>query len=106
MAGPPSPEKPCIPLPATTVRRPAGEIFTTCWLPRSATYTFPASFVTDKFLIDIDGDGNTGAAVTSVVGGLALDGGGYLAYLAPTRANLQLTQERWPDVDFVKTREH
>ncbi len=37
---------------------------------------------------------------------LALDGGGYLAYLAPTRANLQLAQERWPDVDFVKTREH
>ncbi len=37
---------------------------------------------------------------------LAEDGGGYLAYLAPTRANLQLTQERWPEVRFAATREH
>jgi peptide chain release factor 3 len=37
---------------------------------------------------------------------LAVDGGGYLAYLAPTRANLQLAQERWPDVEFRTTREH
>ncbi|MCM2130710.1 peptide chain release factor 3 [Larsenimonas rhizosphaerae] len=37
---------------------------------------------------------------------LALDGGGCLTYLAPTRVNLQLTQERWPDVRFLATREH
>ncbi|NJN52844.1 MAG: peptide chain release factor 3 [Gammaproteobacteria bacterium] len=37
---------------------------------------------------------------------LAEDGGGYLAYLAPTRANLMLTQERWPEVRFAATREH
>ena len=37
---------------------------------------------------------------------LGLDGGGYLAYLAPTRANLQLVQERWPDIRFLNTREH
>ncbi len=37
---------------------------------------------------------------------LALDGGGYLTYLSPNRANLQLAEERWPDVRFVKTREH
>ncbi len=37
---------------------------------------------------------------------LARDSGGYLAYLAPTRANLMLTQERWPDVRFHTTREH
>jgi peptide chain release factor 3 len=37
---------------------------------------------------------------------LAVDGGGYLTYLAPTRANLQLTQERWPEIEFRKTREH
>jgi peptide chain release factor 3 len=37
---------------------------------------------------------------------LALDGGGYLAYLAPTRANLVLTQERWPQIRFAATREH
>ena len=37
---------------------------------------------------------------------LALDGGGYLTYLAPTRVNLELTMERWPDVEFTQTREH
>ncbi|MCM5703436.1 peptide chain release factor 3 [Larsenimonas salina] len=37
---------------------------------------------------------------------LAIDGGGYLTYLAPTRVNLQLTQERWPDLRFSATREH
>ena len=26
--------------------------------------------------------------------------------LAPSRVNLQLTQERWPDVAFRETREH
>ena len=37
---------------------------------------------------------------------LALDGGGHLAYLAPSRINLQLTQERWPEIRFRDTREH
>ncbi len=37
---------------------------------------------------------------------LADDGGGYLTYLAPSRANLQLMQERWPGVQFLETREH
>src|SRR6202790_416085 len=37
---------------------------------------------------------------------LALDHGGALVYLAPSRANLQLTQERWPDIGFHTTREH
>ena len=37
---------------------------------------------------------------------LATDGGGYLAYLAPSRANLQLTEDRWPEIRFAKTREH
>ncbi|WP_221801755.1 peptide chain release factor 3 [Oceanobacter mangrovi] len=37
---------------------------------------------------------------------LAMDGGGYLTYIAPTRVNLSLTQERWPDVRFQATREH
>jgi peptide chain release factor 3 len=36
---------------------------------------------------------------------LALDGAGKLVYLAPTRVNLQLTQERWPDIQFAETRE-
>ncbi|PIE42051.1 MAG: peptide chain release factor 3 [Gammaproteobacteria bacterium] len=37
---------------------------------------------------------------------LAVDGGGYLTYLAPTRVNLELTMERWPDIEFRETREH
>ena len=37
---------------------------------------------------------------------LALDGGGHLTYLAPTRVNLALMEERWPDVKFRATREH
>jgi peptide chain release factor 3 len=36
---------------------------------------------------------------------LAEDGGGYLVYLASSRVNLQLSQERWPDVEFRATRE-
>jgi len=36
---------------------------------------------------------------------LAIDGGGHLTYLAPTRVNLTLTEERWPDVAFRTTRE-
>ena len=36
---------------------------------------------------------------------LALDGAGELTYLAPSRVNLQLTMERWPDVTFNTTRE-
>ena len=37
---------------------------------------------------------------------LALDGGGHLTYLAPTRVNLSLTEERYPDIAFRATREH
>jgi peptide chain release factor 3 len=37
---------------------------------------------------------------------LALDAAGELVYLAPTRVNLQLAQERAPDVQFLATREH
>lgn len=37
---------------------------------------------------------------------LALDGGGHLTYLAPTRVNLSLSIERYPEVEFRATREH
>ncbi|MGB5165902.1 MAG: peptide chain release factor 3 [Woeseiaceae bacterium] len=37
---------------------------------------------------------------------LALDHGERLVYIAPTRVNLNLTEERWPDIRFQKTREH
>ncbi|MDR9405955.1 MAG: peptide chain release factor 3 [Spiribacter sp.] len=37
---------------------------------------------------------------------LATDVSGALAYIAPTRVNLQLTEERWPELTFSATREH
>jgi peptide chain release factor 3 len=37
---------------------------------------------------------------------LSVDGGGHLTYLAPTRVNLALMEERWPDIEFRATREH
>ena len=37
---------------------------------------------------------------------LAIDAAGELVYLAPTRINLQLAQERAPGVEFLATREH
>jgi len=37
---------------------------------------------------------------------LALDGGDNLTYLAPSMVNLNLTKERWPDIQFRETREH
>jgi len=37
---------------------------------------------------------------------LALDHAGDLAYVAPSRVNLAMTQERWPEIEFLATREH
>ncbi len=37
---------------------------------------------------------------------LALDGGDNLTYVAPTMVNLQLAMERYPEIQFHKTREH
>ena len=37
---------------------------------------------------------------------LSVDGGGHLSYLAPTRVNLAVMQERWPEIEFRATREH
>ena len=36
---------------------------------------------------------------------LSIDGANVLTYIAPNKVNLQLTQERWPDVEFLTTRE-
>jgi len=36
---------------------------------------------------------------------LSYDHAEELVYLAPTRVNLQMSQERWPDVEFLATRE-
>ncbi len=37
---------------------------------------------------------------------LALDHSDSLVYIAPTRVNLSLTEERWPEIKFRKTREY
>jgi peptide chain release factor 3 len=37
---------------------------------------------------------------------LAEDQGGALVYIAPTRVNLELAIEKWPEVQFLATREH
>jgi peptide chain release factor 3 len=37
---------------------------------------------------------------------LAVDHAGALVYVAPSRVNLQLTQERWPEIRFMPTRDH
>ncbi|MDE3400778.1 MAG: peptide chain release factor 3 [Coxiella burnetii] len=37
---------------------------------------------------------------------LAYDGGGHLTYLAPSRVNLEITMEKWPEIQFSETREH
>lgn len=37
---------------------------------------------------------------------VAYDAADQLVYIAPTRVNLTLTEERWPDLKFVATREH
>jgi len=40
-----------------------------------------------------------------LIANLARDHAGELVYLAPTRVNLQMSQERWPEVEFKATRE-
>ncbi len=37
---------------------------------------------------------------------LAMDGAEELVYIAPSRVNLELAQERWPGIQFGATREH
>ncbi len=37
---------------------------------------------------------------------LALDHAGELVYIAPTRVNLQMAEEKWPEIRFHATREH
>jgi len=36
---------------------------------------------------------------------IAMDGSGAMTYVAPNRVNLNLTQERWPEVIFRETRD-
>jgi peptide chain release factor 3 len=42
---------------------------------------------------------------TKAAANLSIDHAEELVYLAPTRVNLQMTTERWPDIEFLATRE-
>ena len=44
--------------------------------------------------------------LTKVKENVAYDAADQLVYIAPTRVNLSLIQERWQNLDFVATREH
>jgi peptide chain release factor 3 len=50
----------------------------------------------DKLLTDF---------TNQLAGNLARDAADQLVYIAPSRVNLQLTEERWPDIRFAATRE-
>ena len=65
----------------------------------------PVSVYTARW-VDCDDDKKLQEFRKKASDNLALDGGGHLTYLAPTRVNLQLMEERWPDIQFRATREH
>ena len=50
----------------------------------------------DKMLADFRG---------KLESNLSIDHAGELVYLAPTRVNLSMAEERWPEVEFLATRE-
>ncbi len=63
----------------------------------------PCEYATARWLRGNDGDLKQ---LTDKYGyNVALDGSEEYVYLAPNRVNLQLTQERFPDVRFLETRE-
>ena len=56
--------------------------------------------------VECDDDKKLGDFEKKAHDNLALDHGDSLVYIAPTRVNLNLTEERWPDIRFRETREH
>ena len=67
---------------------------------------FEAVNVATARWVDCDDDKMLGEFERKAHDNLALDHGEQLVYIAPTRVNLNLTEERWPDIAFRKTREH
>lgn len=55
--------------------------------------------------IKIDDDKMLRDFKTKAAANLSIDHAEELVYLAPTRVNLQMTLERWPDIEFLATRE-
>ena len=56
--------------------------------------------------VDSDDEKALDAFKRKAADNLAIDGGGHLTYLAPTRVNLSLAIERYPEIEFFSTREH
>lgn len=65
----------------------------------------PVSVTTARW-VDCSDDKKMAEFKRKCADNLAIDGGGHLTYLAPTRVNLALAEERYPDVVFRATREH
>ena len=64
----------------------------------------PVSVATARW-VEADSEREMAAFERKAHDNLARDGAGHLTYLAPTRVNLQLAQERHPDILFRETRE-
>ncbi len=56
--------------------------------------------------VDTEDDGMLQEFQRKAHGNLALDHSESLVYIAPSKVNLTLTQERWPDIRFLQTREY
>jgi peptide chain release factor 3 len=65
----------------------------------------PISVSTARW-IECDDEKMLADFVKKAADNLSVDGGGHLTYLPPTRVNLMLMEERWPEVRFTSTREH
>ncbi|MDX1803878.1 MAG: peptide chain release factor 3 [Alcanivorax sp.] len=64
----------------------------------------PVSVATARW-VEADSERELAAFERKAHDNLARDGAGHLTYLAPTRVNLQLAEERHPDILFRETRE-
>ncbi len=67
--------------------------------------SFEPVAVTAARWVGCDDDKQLARLRDKLVANLALDHAGELVYLAPSSVNLQLTEERWPEVTFNSTRE-
>ncbi len=65
----------------------------------------PVSVATARW-VDCDDPAMLARFKEKVHDNLAIDQGGDLVYIAPTRVNLDMAMERWPDIRFHATREH
>jgi peptide chain release factor 3 len=65
----------------------------------------PVSVATARW-IECDDSGLEARFREKAYENLAEDQSGALVYIAPTRVNLDLAMEKWPDIRFLATREH